>query len=293
MAVPRLVSSSRRRLNARAQAREALHERDTLAERAHTAAERLAALELSLAEREGIPPAARALAEEGERLVVDELEVEAGHERAVAAALGPRAAALLADDANAALALLERAAALGLGSLVVVAGRNPRELVAELPVVERDELLSSATPAVTADGFGYDPRTGELWYAGETAEAVLLELDVRRRALAEEAKTLAEQSRFAERKTEEAEERAATAEAAFAAVAPQLTIRRADVATLSTLAAAARRLGHALSGLDDRVERIEAPLTEPWRGGSGAHGRARRATAGDRRARNVVAWGAW
>jgi chromosome segregation protein len=255
-------------LNARALAREAMHERDTLAERAHTAADRLAALELSLAEREGIPPAARALAEEGERLVVDELEVEAGHERAVAAALGPRAAALLADDANAALALLERAAALGLGSLVVVAGRNPRELVAELPVVERDELLSSVTPAVTADGFGHDPRTGELWYAGETAEAVLLGLDVRRRALAEEAKTLAEQARFAERKAEEAEERAVAAEAAFAAVAPQLTIRRADVATLSTLAAAARRLGQALSGLDDRVERIEAPLRN--RGEAGA-----------------------
>jgi chromosome segregation protein len=247
-------------LNARARAREALHERDTLAERAHTAAERLAALERSLAEREGIPPAARALAEEGERLVLSELEVEAGHERAVAAALGPRAAALLADDARAALALLERAAALGLGSLVVVAGRNPRELVAELPVVERDELLASSTPAVTADGFGYDPRAGELWYAGETAEAVLLELDVRRRSLADEARTLAEQARFAERKASEADEQALAAEAAFAAVASQLTIRRAGVPTLSALAAAAQRLERALSGLDARVERIEAPL---------------------------------
>ncbi|HEY3551858.1 MAG TPA: chromosome segregation protein SMC [Gaiellaceae bacterium] len=255
-------------LAARARAREALHERDTLAERALTAAERLAALERSLAEREGIPPAARALAEEGERLVLAELEVEAGHERAVAAALGPRAAALLADDAQAALALLERAAELGLGSLVVVAGRSPRDLVADLPVVERDELLASATPAVTADGFGYDPRTGELWYAGETAEAVLLELDVRRRALAEEAKTLAGQARFAERKAAEAEERAVAAETAFAAVAPQLTIRRADAGTLATLAAAARRLEQALTGLDSRVERIEAPLRA--RGEAGA-----------------------
>ncbi|HEU5244079.1 MAG TPA: AAA family ATPase, partial [Gaiellaceae bacterium] len=255
-------------LTARAQAREALHERDTLAERAHTAAERLAALEHSLAEREGIPPAARALAEEGERLVLGELEVEEGRERAVAAALGPRAAALLADDAQAALALLERAAALGLGSLVVVAGRTPRELVEELPVVERDELLASATPAVTADGFGYDPRTGELWYAGETAEAVLLELDVRRRALAEEARTLAEQARFAERKAAEADEQAVGAEAAFAAVAPQLLIRRADAATLSVLTAVARRLEQALSGIDTRVERIEAPLRA--RGEAGA-----------------------
>jgi len=255
-------------LAARARARAALHERDTLAERALTAAERLAALERSLAEREGIPPAARALAEEGERLVLAELEVEAGRERAVAAALGPRAAALLADDARAALALLERAAELGLGSLVVVAGRNPRDLVADLPVVERDELLASVAPAVTVDGFGYDPRTGELWYAGETAEAVLLELDVRRRALADEAKTLAEQARFAERKAAEAEERAVAAEAAFAAVAPQLTLRRADAETLSTLAAVARRLEQALTGLDSGVERIEAPLRA--RGEAGA-----------------------
>ncbi|HEY5695022.1 MAG TPA: chromosome segregation protein SMC [Gaiellaceae bacterium] len=255
-------------LAARARAREALHERDTLAERARTAAERLVALELSLAEREGIPPAARALAEEGERLVLAEIEVEEGRERAVAAALGPRAAALLADDAEAALALLERAAALGLGSLVVVAGRNPRDLVADLPVVERDELLASATPAVTADGFGYDPSTGELWYAGETAEAVLLELDVRRRALADEAKTLAEQARFAERKATEADERAVAAESAFAAVAPRLAIRRADPGTLSALATAARRLEQALTGLDPRVERIEAPLRA--RGEAGA-----------------------
>src|SRR5439155_1677880 len=57
-------------LYARAEAREAAHERDTLAERALTAQERLATLERSLAEREGIPPAARALAEQGERLLL-------------------------------------------------------------------------------------------------------------------------------------------------------------------------------------------------------------------------------
>src|SRR5256885_1381183 len=55
-------------LYARAAARDAAHERDTLAERALTAQERLSTLERSLAEREGIPPAARALAAQGERL---------------------------------------------------------------------------------------------------------------------------------------------------------------------------------------------------------------------------------
>jgi chromosome segregation protein len=46
--------------------------------------------------------------------------------------------------------------------------------------------LSSLVPAVTPEGYGYDPQKGELWFAGETAEAVLLELQARRRALAAE-----------------------------------------------------------------------------------------------------------
>jgi chromosome segregation protein len=247
-------------LHARAAAREAAHDRDTLAERALTATERLATLERSLAEREGIPPAARALAEEGERLVLAALEVEPGNERAVAAALGPRASALLAADPRAALALLERAAELGLGSLRVLAGRDPRQLVSELPVVEKDELLFSRVPAVTREGFGYDPASGELWFAGEAAEAVLLELEARRRALAEEARGLSEQAQFAERKAAEAEERAAAAETAFAAVAPLLRIRRAGVPALRSLHDAARRLERALDGIGAAAERVEAPL---------------------------------
>ena len=45
-------------------------------------------------------------------------------------------------------------------------------------------------PSVTREGFGYDPVRGELWFAGETAEAVLLELEARRRELAAEASDL-------------------------------------------------------------------------------------------------------
>ena len=258
----------RQALLAGAAAREAAHERDTLAERALTAHERLATLERSLAEREGIPPAARALAEQGERLALSLLRVEPGDERAVAAALGARASALVADDAKAAMELLERAAAAGLGSLRVLAGRDPRELVAELPVVAKEDLLSSPVPAVTRDGYGYDPQRGELWFAGETAEAVLLELDSRRRALAEEARTLAEQAQFAEREAEAADERAAAAETAFAAAAPRLRLRRADASTLRSLVAAARRLEKALDSLDRAVDVVEAPLRT--RGEAGA-----------------------
>ena len=127
-------------------------------EQARLARERLQTLERALAEREGLPPAARALAEEGERLALSLLDVEPGRERAVAAALGHRAPALVADDARAALALAERARAAGLGSVVVLT-RDPRELVRELPVVSKEELLHSQVPAVTPEGFGYDPQT--------------------------------------------------------------------------------------------------------------------------------------
>jgi chromosome segregation protein len=161
-------------------------ERSAAAERARLARERLTALEHALAEREGLPPAARALAEQGERLALSLLEVGEGDERAVAAALGRSASALVSSDARVAFALLERARAAGLGSLVVLVGRDPAELVGEFPVVSKEELLSSSVPAVTREGFGCDPQRGELWFAGETAEAVWLALEARRRALAAE-----------------------------------------------------------------------------------------------------------
>src|SRR5262249_58233415 len=126
-----------------AEARAWATERDAASARASVARERLTALERALAEREGLPPAARALAEQGERLALSLLEIEPGGERSVAAALGPRASALVAPTAKAALDLLEQAASSGLGPLRVLAGRDPRELVDTLPVVAQDELLHS------------------------------------------------------------------------------------------------------------------------------------------------------
>jgi chromosome segregation protein len=161
-------------------------ERAALADETRLLEDRLRALDRALAEREGLPPAARALAEEGERIAFSLLEAEPGRERAVAAALGRSASAVVRDDAAGALALLERARDAGLGSLVVLVGRDPAELVARMPVVAKEELLASPVPAVTPEGFGYDPERGELWFAGETAEALLLELQARRRSLASE-----------------------------------------------------------------------------------------------------------
>ncbi len=222
-------------------ARAATTERDDLAERARAARERLSSLERSLAEREGLSPAARAFAQGGARLALSEIDAEPGSERAVAAALGHRASALLAGDAPAAFELVERARTQGLGSLVVIVGRDPQQLVAELPVVPLDRLLDTSTPAVTEEGFGYDPARGELWYAGETAAAVLLEMDARRRVLADEAAELDARAGAAATAASEATDAAATAERTFAAVA-HLRQRVVDPAVVAVAHRGAGRL---------------------------------------------------
>jgi chromosome segregation protein len=230
----------RRVLDARVRA-----EREAAAEKARLARERLEVLERGLAEREGLPPAARALAEQGERLALSLLDVETGDERSVVAALGHRASALVASDARAALALAERARAAGLGNVVVLV-RHPRELVDALPVVSKEQLLASPVPAVTPEGFGFDPERGELWFVGETAEAVWLELEARRRALAAEVEEL------------EAVARAPIPEGAYVGEADPV---------LARLIRLALRLGTVLGAATG--ERFEAPLRA--RVDAGAH----------------------
>ena len=151
------------------------------------ARERLSALERMLAEREGVPPAARALAEAGHPLVLTELEVGPGDERAVAAALRGRGAAVVAPDEATALALVQEARRRGLGSVTVVVGRRPLD---DFAIVDEHELLAAQGLAVTRDGIAFDPERKELWFAGEAAEAVLLELEARRRELADEVAAL-------------------------------------------------------------------------------------------------------
>jgi chromosome segregation protein len=239
---------------AAAVAASAANEREELAERLSLARTRLGALERSLAEREGIPPAARVLAEEGERLALSQLDVAAGEERAVAAALRSRASAVVAVDTVAALALLERARAAGLGSLTVVT-RVP-DPFREVRVVERDELLTSTVPAVTRDGFGYDPERGELWFAGETAEAVLLELEGRRRELTDEVRVL--DAALAAAATRATETQAAAAEArARLDVLPSGRVDPVAAARIGTLT---DRLVSTLEGAAGTGAQLEAPL---------------------------------
>jgi chromosome segregation protein len=161
-------------------------ERERLREEARLGRERLGALERALAELEGLPPAARALAEQGKELVLSSLSVDPGDERAIAAALAWRAGAVLAPDAATALSFLEQARAAGLGNLGVVVERARPDA----QIVEKDRLLEASELSVTREGFAYDPQRGELWYSGEAAEAVLLELEARRRALEAEIEAL-------------------------------------------------------------------------------------------------------
>jgi chromosome segregation protein len=281
---PSPVELELRANEARSLARAAATERDDLAERARSARERLAALERSLAEREGVAPAARTLAAEGERLALAALEVEPGFEKAVAAALAWRASALLASSSEHALALLERARTSGLGSLSVVIGGSraavgspPRpdarplaslaagpdealRLLDGVWLVEPGELREVRSGvAVTIEGEGYDADRGELWFAGETGEAVLLELDARRRVLADEADELVARAEGAARESDDASARAAEAEAAYAEVA-HLRGRTLDAELLGRLAAVSEALAAATGRAAASIARIQAPL---------------------------------
>ena len=269
---------------AAAAARAAATERDDIAERSRSARERLQALERALAELEGIPPAASALAAAGETLALSALEAEPGAERAIAAALSWRASAVLVRDARRGLELLERARQDGLGSLTVVvdraaapvtappvAGARPlRELAsgdeAALRLLDgiwlvpaEDLLAATHGTVITAEGHGYDAPRGELWFAGETAEAVLLEMDARRRALADEADELTGRAAAAAHAADEAAAAAAAAEQSFASVA-HLRERNVDPAVLAVLLELATTVQASLGRARDAATRLEEPL---------------------------------
>jgi chromosome segregation protein len=199
-----------------------------LLEQARLADARAQALGRAIVEREGLPPAARALAEEGAALALDLVEVEPGYERAVAAAVG---AALVAGTPAEGLELLERARTRGLGNLTVLVRGERVEPLDGIEVVGTDDLPAATGPAVTLEGHFYDPRRGVLSFTGDTAEAVLLELEAQRRALVEEAQEL-------RRRAEQAE--------------PRVTDPR--------LVSAATTVVAAISGAIRAIEVLQAPL---------------------------------
>jgi len=272
---------------AAASARDAALARDGLREHEAAARERVRALERSVAEREGIPPAARALSEQGEQLALAALEPEPGYERALAAALGARASSVAAASAADAVAVLERVRERGLGSVVVVVpparaderrspptpratpltdhvrarpgGERMHALIERAWVVELDELPDARSGlVVTREGHAFDPERGELWFAGETAESVLLELEGRRRALAGEADELERRALEAERTASETARDAEAVRAQLAVARPRLP--RVPVGVLERLVAAAERAEAALAAGAELTARLEAPL---------------------------------
>jgi hypothetical protein len=144
--------------------------------------------------------------------------------------------------------------------LSVIAGREPEQLVSEFPVVPLESLLAATVPSVTTEGFGYDPARGELWFAGETAEAVLLELQARRRELSAEADDLDARAGGAAQRAEEAEQHARAAEIAFGRVAPRLRRSPVDPRTLDRLIGAADRLAGAVTAAQTAASRLEPTL---------------------------------
>jgi chromosome segregation protein len=110
---------------------------------------------------------------------------------------------------------------------------------------------------VTPEGFGYDPDRRELWFAGETAEAVMLELEARRREVAAEAADLESRSAEAARVADETAEAARAAESAFGGVPRSLSL---DRELLERIASAAQRLTDGIVAALETSARFDAPL---------------------------------
>jgi len=272
---------------AAARGRELALECDRLCERARHAAERLGALERSIEEREGIPPAARALAEAGELLALSLLEVEPGYEQAVAAALAWRAAALIAPNPKRGLDLLEKARRDGLGNLAVVlaSGAEKREaeeappLSGARPLIElvsgdrrAQKLLEGIWLApleqltqarsgvvVTREGHGYDALRGELWFAGSATEALMLELESRRRSLESEVTRLFGDAAEAEKRLNAAERALKNAQKALSEVEPSRR-RLLPAAFLARLVASGSHLERSLQAAEGTAGALREPL---------------------------------
>ena len=278
-----------------AESRAALEKRDRASQAVSLAADRLRSLERSLAEREGLPPAARALADEGCSLALSMIDVEDGYERAVAAALSWRGSAVLAHDSEEAVSLLERSRNDGLGTLGVVlstaavaerpasecppdgsaladhtsaraGGESVERLLDNVWLLPLEQLATvSAGVAVTAEGHCFDADRGELWYEGETARSVMMGLETRHRELIEEVQTLrrdAEQAGEAAALVFEAEREARERlnRARMAAAKVPKPVDPAVVERLATLASLCESLVESLRAASERAHDFESPL---------------------------------
>src|SRR5262249_13278910 len=228
----------------------------------------------------------RARAEEGAPLALSLARVDEGRERAVAAAVG---AALVASTPEEGLRMPADARERGLGNLTVLIRPGAFEPLDGVEVVFREELLAATGPAVTLEGHYYDPARGVLTFTGDTAEAVLLELEAQRRRLLEEASTLAGQAsrttpRLPDARLVDAAQRAvasigAVLDVVHALAAPELARAGQGSARAAELAAELRSLGgrevelrrehggasERVAAVDVEVARLEAERAEAQR----------------------------
>ncbi len=126
----------------------------------------------------------------------------------------------------------------------------------EARVVAKEDLLAQSERAVTREGFGYDPASGELWFSGEAAEAVLLELEARGRELRREIDELDASLARAAAHAADAQVTAAAARAALDA----LPSGRLDQVVAARLARLADRAVAALEGAVGTSARLETPM---------------------------------
>ena len=184
-------------------------------------------------------------------------------ELAVAAALGHRASAVVADDLRRGLELIDRARALG-PRPGPCAGR-PRPGRARSRAAGR--RVGRVTDLECAGGDrGRDrlgPEPGELWFAGETAEAVLLELEARSHELHAEVEGLMGSAADAERGAPTPRLKPHVSRPRRSSRSPTCgACVTATPAHLERLAAGAERLDETLRVAAAAAARLEAPLAE-------------------------------
>ena len=135
---------------------------------------------------------------------------------------------------------------------------------------------------VTEAGHGFDADRGELWFSGAAAEAVMLELESRRRALADEAVELEARAQEAERASGEAAVAAEQAEAAFGEVA-HLRERVLDGEVLGRLVRGAGALEEQLARSAARCRHWRHRLRRRSRRGRGQQASSARSCVGSPR----------
>jgi chromosome segregation protein len=182
-------------------------------------------------------------------------------ERARTAGLGPLGVVVppAPAPAPAAAAPLDDAEPLGTHVRARPGGEAVARLLDGVWVVDEGRIADVTTGhAVTREGHRYEPARGVVFYAGETAEAVLLELEARRRALTEA--IAADEAELGDARARETEARgtAAACAAALADAGPALPA--IDPELFRRVLAAATRLGDALRAAEAVAARLETPL---------------------------------